>query len=924
MKTTVPIVMAASAILCSPFARANELSWMSDPADAEWNTTSLNWGEGVAWVNGRATAVFGESSRKTVSLGEDITFTNLVVEADGYRFTGPGSFVLSTELPDNSDGRKTEFRVGEGLQAIVDAAITNPLPSAPFVKQGTGTLTLSETTTVARIHVNAGTLQLVSNVVAASKLRMSKYQCVAYLHVDGATIYGSKLNDQDNGRLIGDDGVRFTSATLGTGGLTIYLAGGDMAISQPFATAPGVETDGGIVKRGWSVLTAEDQECTFNGGLVVEVGQVRVKGPHALGTGPVTLAAEGSPFFAEADVRLPNKVIFAKPETWVGSTGGALYNLTLTSVGTAGDNTEHAVYLGRANGAFSRAALSLTQADSEPVSVVKLRGGLDFGIDGGVIAARPDAASPFFDCSKLAVTSAPVAKVSRNGFSFDAAAGANTELGLTLQLAEAYMTTNYPPAEGAFANPGFESGFDGWTYGQTSTSAETIANPQANSSGFTLDADWKTTDGDKYAVLRRENWMKGSFTVPSNGLWRVSFKMSCRSEDQYRGYLIPVTVRIDDREALAIGEREKHAFEVFSTQPVELTGGSHAIRVETGAGTVGYDSLLFDAFGVEAVEEVRMPMAPVTKLGEGRLTITNLVTDGRVAVSGGTLALEDYNLAGATVPVAANARLELCGGTLARAAVTVAANGTLGIGPARNLILNGDFESDWLDPTCGGGTYSQVPSLQGGWTFDRLNGQTAVSGVQKNGGTMSESWYATPSGDMTAFIRSSTQMKCTIRIPADGTYRLSFLHCARNYADSYNLPIYVKVDGETNLTVAARAAYYDYTRATADLELSAGSHELALEVGGDTRSGALLLVDDIRLQRVDAAAQTIVDSRIDLATGSIVDLRNVGPLTLAGGVFVDGVKFTGNRTRLAQRGVVVTGDGQIQVGPPDGTILLVR
>ncbi|MGN0852903.1 MAG: autotransporter-associated beta strand repeat-containing protein [Kiritimatiellia bacterium] len=924
MKVEISVVLAASAILGSPLAQADALSWMSEPADAEWNTTSLNWGEGAAWVNGCATAVFGESSWKTIALGEDITFTNLVVEADGYRFTGPGSFVLSTDLPESTNERKTDFFVGEGLQATVDATITNPLPAAPFVKQGTGTLTLSGTTTVARIHVNAGTLQLVSNVVATSKLRMSTAQSVANLHVDGATIIGSKLNDSDNGRLIGDVGVRFTSATLGTGGLIIRQVGGDMAISQPFATAPGIETDGGIVKWGPFLLIAEDQECTFNGGLVVMEGQVRVKGPHALGTGPVTLAVEGSPFFAEADVRVPNKVIFAKPETWVGSTGSALYNLTLTSIGTGAANTEHAVYLGRANGAFSRAALSLTQTNSEPVSVIKLRGGLDFEIDGGVIAARSDAASPFFDCSSLAVTSAPVAKVTHNGFTFDAAAGANTELGLTLQLADAYMTTNYPPAEGAFANPSFESGFDGWTWGKTSETAEDVSNPQANSSGFTTAADWKTTDGEKYAVLRRENYMTGSFTVPSNGLWRVSFKMSCRSQDEYQGHLIPVTVLVDGGEALAIGAREKHAFKVFSTQPVELAAGSHSIRIETGSGEVKWDSLLFDAFGVEAVEEVRIPMAPVTKLGEGRLTITNLVTDGRVDVSGGTLALENYSLVGATVPVAANARLELYGGTLAQAAVTVAANGTLGIGSARNLILNGDFESDWLDPTLGGGTYSQVSSLTGGWTFDRFNGQSSLSGVQQNGGTMSANWYATPSGNMTAFIRSSTQMKCTIRIPADGTYRLSFLHCARNYSNSYNLPIYVKIDGETNLTVAARTAYYDYTRETTDLELSAGSHELALEVGGDTRSGALILVDDIRLQCVDAADQTIVDSRIDLATGSIVDLQNIGPLTLAGGVFVDGVKFTGSRTRLAQRGVVVTGEGQIQVGPPDGTILLFR
>ena len=54
---------------------ATTYTWKASPADANWNTTSLNWttgGADAAWVNDANdpnSAVFGDSSQKTITVG---------------------------------------------------------------------------------------------------------------------------------------------------------------------------------------------------------------------------------------------------------------------------------------------------------------------------------------------------------------------------------------------------------------------------------------------------------------------------------------------------------------------------------------------------------------------------------------------------------------------------------------------------------------------------------------------------------------------------------------------------------------------------------------------------------------------------------------------------------------------------------------
>ena len=100
------VVVAASAILS---AWGGTYTWLSTPADGNWNTSSLNWSDGttdgVAWVDDVSNpndAVFGTTSTKSVSIGSRRTVNNLTFTGNEYSLSGngplavAGSVILST------------------------------------------------------------------------------------------------------------------------------------------------------------------------------------------------------------------------------------------------------------------------------------------------------------------------------------------------------------------------------------------------------------------------------------------------------------------------------------------------------------------------------------------------------------------------------------------------------------------------------------------------------------------------------------------------------------------------------------------------------------------------------------------------------------------------------------------------------------
>ena len=105
--------VAALAASVSVSAFAADYTWMSSPADALWNTTSLNWNAGVAWADGN-NAIFGSSSSKTVTLDGNRTAADITV--NGYTFNGSstlawtgtmaitGTTTINAPLADNGNG----------------------------------------------------------------------------------------------------------------------------------------------------------------------------------------------------------------------------------------------------------------------------------------------------------------------------------------------------------------------------------------------------------------------------------------------------------------------------------------------------------------------------------------------------------------------------------------------------------------------------------------------------------------------------------------------------------------------------------------------------------------------------------------------------------------------------------------------------
>ena len=77
--------MVCAASLCG----AADATWMSNPAEALWNFTFLNWGAGAAWTDGD-NAVFGASETKAITIEEDVAPSSVSVTADGYSFDGTG------------------------------------------------------------------------------------------------------------------------------------------------------------------------------------------------------------------------------------------------------------------------------------------------------------------------------------------------------------------------------------------------------------------------------------------------------------------------------------------------------------------------------------------------------------------------------------------------------------------------------------------------------------------------------------------------------------------------------------------------------------------------------------------------------------------------------------------------------------------
>ena len=85
---------ALAAMLLSGGAYAADYTWMASPADANWNTSSLNWNSGEAWADDSTApnnAVFPSTSSEkkiTIPSGETRYINNITVSGSDYQISG--------------------------------------------------------------------------------------------------------------------------------------------------------------------------------------------------------------------------------------------------------------------------------------------------------------------------------------------------------------------------------------------------------------------------------------------------------------------------------------------------------------------------------------------------------------------------------------------------------------------------------------------------------------------------------------------------------------------------------------------------------------------------------------------------------------------------------------------------------------------
>lgn len=658
--------------------------------------------------------------------------------------------------------------------------------------------------------------------------------------------------------------------------------------------------------------------------------QIRINAAAALGTGPVVLGQNTAFWTTASGIEITNKIV-QSGRAW----GGALVGTapTYRRIGTTDDNAEHVFGLGRGNGGKSSAILSLAD-DSEGIGCFDLRGNFTLTVNGGTVKARTDAATPFFrDWDKETHWNHQIS-VGRDGFTFDSnGAARDLSLGATLKFPETkeIFTNDVGECASAYANPYFESNSTGWTFGKLEGNKYDPIKRTNNGGSFCNKESHYTTNGTYFVGLRCYSYAASSISVPEAGLWRLACDIGNRPDSPYNGgWSIPVTVTVDegtaDEQSYVIPSRgSSKPFAYCATRPFVLKAGSHTVKYAAGNVTSGdaRSSVHFDCFRLVRCEVVTNELATFVKKGVGTLVVDDLATDGRVVVSNGTLRLEQSDLVGTKLAVAANSTLDLRAGSLTKITMDVSAGATLRFSSdIVNCIENGSFESPEISD------YVLMPN-DSGWKQVK-DSSNNTSGIQKNGGAMSANGQTpkTTDGDQTAYVRGNGgEIYRDFTVSADATYQVSFVQAPRDYSASYKATLEVLVDGDVLLTVDPHGSYHAFESHAFDVELTAGSHELRFRASGAGASGAMMLIDSVvvRQHYLPTAATTVVSGKINLASGSTLDLQDYTELVVPKGVvFVDGVAVEGGRRALIAAGVNVTGDGKVKIGDPRGMTILLR
>ena len=683
-----------------------------------------------------------------------------------------------------------------------------------------------------------------------------------------------------------------------------------------------VNCAGPLVKDGGGVIRLYNGGNNLTGGVVVAKSQLRF-GPSG-SIGPCTVTVLGnSTLFSDA-TSAPDVKYVESDQAFMGSTG---YMLTIKSVGVTADNVSRKFGIGRSNDNSCKITLALTDPESEGIGQYVVRGGgMDLTFDGGTVKASPKTSDVFFNATE---NMTPVARVTNNGVTFDTA-GANTELGLKLAFDGPKAITNVVETVEP-QNWSFETGsFSPWS--PDAGGANETSSVQNNTGAFMNDSAGQhveafcTTNGSRFAVLRRYASITQTVSLPTAGLWRVAYERGCRPHTGYPAQALSLTVSLGGDANATVSPAQPsvavYPFRRETTDLFELEAGPQVLKFTSGPHDKANYAVLLDAIRLERCELEPVPMGSLVKTGVGSLAVTNLVTDGLVAVSNGTLTVRQATLDGTPVEVAAGGTLELYATKLTNATVNVASDGALRLrdGDGKNFVANGSFE-DNLFPGVGYQAYAQNGGPRG-WKMN-YDVSSDIPGIQVNGSAMSNKGPDTDYGCTTAYLRQQARLQQTVTVPADGTYEVSFMHACRFGYNSYTIPLTCLIDGVAVASNGTRTANYGFERSTTRVDLTAGEHTLVFSTGSSSVLYAAIFIDDVRLMSVEGT-NTLEGNALAFAAGATLDLQNAELVYIGGGVTVDGRAVKGSTNALRRSGVTVTGGGEIQIGPPQGTAIFIK
>ncbi len=149
------------------------------------------------------------------------------------------------------------------------------------------------------------------------------------------------------------------------------------------------------------------------------------------------------------------------------------------------------------------------------------------------------------------------------------------------------------------------------------------------------------------------------------------------------------------------------------------------------------------------------------------------------------------------------------------------------------------------------------------------------------------------------------------------------MHACRFGYNSYTIPLTCLIDGVAVASNGTRTANYGFERSTTRVNLTAGEHTLVFSTGNSSVQYAAIFIDDVRLMPVEGT-NTLDGNTLAFASGATLDLQNAELVYIGGGVTVDGRAVKGTANALRRAGLTVTGTGSIQIGPPQGTVILFK